>query len=79
MNMYSMYNTSNSSPGKMLQSVPFTDTMSDVDKRRCDMLDTSMNGKFASSNQQERVHNIKPFVWILRHVGFEFVQVLEFV
>ena len=74
-----MYNTSNSLPVKMLQSVLFAGTILNVEKRRCDILDMSLNANFASTNQQECVHNTMSFVWILKHVGFEFVQVLEFV
>ena len=70
-----MYNTSDSSPGKMSQSALCGGTTFDVDKRRRGIPDKSLIANFASSNQQERAHNTTPFVWILRQVGFEFVQV----
>ena len=74
-----MYNTSDSSPGNMSQSVLCGGTIFDVDERRPGIPDKSLIAKFASSNQQERAHNTTPFVWVLRHVGFEFMQVLELV
>ena len=74
-----MYNISDSSPGKMSHTVLCGGTIFDIDERRRGILDKSLTAKFASINQQERANNITPFVWILKHVGFEFVQVLELV
>ena len=51
-------------------------TIFDVDERYHGISDKSQIEKFASSNQQEPVYNTTPFVSILRHIGFEFVQVL---
>ena len=75
--MYSVYNNSDS--WQMLHSALCGGTIFDVDERRHGILDKSLIAKFASSNHQECAHNTMPFVWILRHVGFEFVQVLELV
>ena len=59
------------------QSELYTGPILHIDKMSRVILGMSLNEKFASSNQQERVHNTTPFIWLLRYVGFEFMQVFE--